>query len=78
MCDKDGKFKAMSVFNGIALLTIFVDKPYWPFNSNEKYMSAFIHENTHVSASLCSFRLLSFKARCWKPPGHYVMHTWAR
>ena len=19
-----------------------------------------------------------FKARCLKPPGHYVMHTWAR
>ena len=21
------------------------------------------------------YLILSFKARCWKPPGHYVMHT---
>ena len=76
MCDKDGKFKAVSVFNGIALLTIFVDRPYWPFNSDEKYMSTFIHENTDVSVSLCSFRLLSFNENLQKQKHEMFMRSW--
>ena len=31
-----------------------------------------------IKDSLQYVNRIGFKARCWKPPGHYVMHTWAR